>query len=153
MQRASITLTAHGDAELRFPYSPDFIEDLKGHIPLHGRRWTPEGKFWWIGSAYVNLAARLAAGYFEVDPIDAPGAGRQRAYTAPPPPRPLHPDPHATLHLLPSAPPELIEAAARALAKVHHPDLKPEAEKARATLAMAKINRAVEELRRQRGAA
>lgn len=149
MSRASITLTAHGDAELRFPYSPDFIEDLKGHIPLHGRRWTPEGKFWWIEAAYVNLAARLAEGYFEVDHIDAPRAGQQRAYTAPPPPRPLHPDPYATLHLLSSAPPELIEAAARALAKLHHPDLKPAHEKARATATMARINRAAEDLRRR----
>jgi len=149
MLRASITLTVHGDAELRFPYSPDFIADLKGHIPLHGRRWTPEGKFWWIGAAYVDLAARLAEGYFAVDHIDAPRADQQRAYTAPPPPRPLHPDPFATLHLLPSAPPELIEAAARTLAKLHHPDLRPPAEQALATLAMARINRAVEDLRRR----
>lgn len=149
MLRASLTLTAHGDAEIRFPYSPDFIEDLKRHIPLHGRRWTPEGKFWWIGSAYVNLAARLAAGYFEVDHIAAHRAG-QRAYTAPPPPpRPLHPDPYVTLHLLPSAPPELVEAATRTLAKLHHPDLKPATEKALATATMAKINRAAEDLRRR----
>ncbi len=148
MLRASLTLTTLGDAELRFPYRPDFIEELKRHIPLHGRRWTPEGKFWWIGSAYVNLAARLAAGYFEVDHIDAPRAG-QRAYTAPPPPRPLHPDPYVTLHLLPSAPPELVEAAARTLAKLYHPDLKPAAEQTRATATMAKINRAVEDLRRR----
>lgn len=149
MHRATITLTLDGDGELRFPFCPDFIEDLKRQIPAHSRRWTPAGKFWWIEAAYVNLAARIAAGYFEVDRIDAPRADQQRADTAPPPPRPLHPDPYATLHLLPSAPPELIEAAARTLAKLFHPDLKPEHEQALATATMARINRAAEDLRRR----
>ena len=29
----------------------------------------------------------------------------------------------ATLHLLPSAPPELVQAAHRTLVKIHHPDV------------------------------
>lgn len=153
MQQATITLTALGDAHLRFPYSPELVADLKRQIPAHCRAWTPVGKYWFIASGYVNLAARLAEGYFDVEHIDAP-TPQQRSHSSPPPlPRPLHPDPFATLHLLPSAPPELIEAAARALAKLHHPDLRPEHEKTLATAKMAQINRAVEDLRRRRGAA
>ena len=153
MRQATITLTELGDAHLRFPFSQELVADLKRQIPAHCRAWTPEAKYWWIASGYVNLAARLAEGYFDVEHIDAPRAQQQSYYTPPPPPRPLHPDPFATLHLLPSAPPELIEAAARSLAKLHHPDLRPEHEKALATAKMAQINRAVEDLRRRRGVA
>jgi hypothetical protein len=153
MQQATITLTELGDAHLRFPYSPLLVDDLKRQIPKSCRAWTPEAKYWWIEAPYVNLAARLAEGYFDVEYIDAPQAQQHTSSAAPPPPRPLHPDPFATLHLLPSAPPELIEAAARTLAKIHHPDLRPEHEKALATATMARINRAAEDLRRRRGVA
>ena len=152
MQRATFTLTELGDALLRFPFNQDLVIDLKAQIPIHDRRWTPEGKFWWIAADYVNLAAHLAENYFEVDFIDA-SEPRQHSRTTPPPPRPLHADPYEVLHLRPSAPPELVAAAARALAKLCHPDLKPEHEKAVATAAMARINRAAEDLRRRRGAA
>lgn len=150
---ASITLTEFGDAHLRFPFSQDLVADLKRQIPTHCRAWTPELKYWWIESDYVNLAARLAESYFDVEYIDAPRPQQHTSSAPPPPPRPLHLDPYETLHLLPSAPPELIEAAARALAKLHHPDLRPEHEKALATMTMARINRAAEDLRRRRGAA
>ena len=48
---------------------------------------------------------------------------------------------YATLHLLPSAPPELVTAAYRTLAQLHHPDRGGD------TGAMIVINRAVEILR------
>ena len=155
MQRATITLTALGDAHLRFPFSQELVDELKAQIPAHCRAWTPQTKTWWIAASFVNLAARLAEGYFDVEHMDAP-RGRGRASSAPPPsppPRPLHPDPFATLHLLPSAPRELIEAAYRTLVKLNHPDLRPEHEQALATTTMARINRAVEDLRRVRGIA
>ena len=150
MQRATFTLSSNGDGNLRFPYNPDLVEELKLHIPKPCRKWSPEAKVWWIAAEYVNLASRLAEGYFDVDHIDAPGSHQQsRAAPPPPPPRPLHADPYEVLHLRSSAPPELVAAAARTLAKIHHPDLKPEHEKALATTAMARINRAVEDLRRR----
>ncbi len=153
MQQATITLTEHGDARLRFPFCQGLVDELKAQIPAHCRAWTPQTKTWFIAAPYVNRAARLAEGYFDVEYIDAPQAQQDTSSAAPPPPRPLHPDPYATLHLLPSAPPELIEAAARALAKIHHPDLRPEHEKALATATMARINRAAEDLCRRRGVA
>jgi len=41
--------------------------------------------------------------------------------STPPPLRKTDPS-YATLHLLPSAPPELVDAAYRCLARLHHPD-------------------------------
>ncbi len=43
-------------------------------------------------------------------------------WTPPPPPRPKPVDPYTALHLLPSAPAELVKAAYRTLAQIHHPD-------------------------------
>ena len=40
----------------------------------------------------------------------------------PPKPKPKAGDPYQTLHLLPSAPPEVVKAAYKALATLHHPD-------------------------------
>jgi len=151
MHQATITLTERGDAHLRFSFSQGLVDELKAQIPAHCRAWTPQTKTWFIAAAYVNLAVRLAAGYFDVEHIDAPRP-QHRASDAPPP-RPLHPDPFATLHLLPSAPPELIEAAYRTLVKLNHPDVRPAHEQALATITMARINRAVEDLRRVRGVA
>ncbi len=153
MQQATITLTALGDAHLRFPFSQELVDELKAQIPAHCRAWTPQTKTWFIAAAYVNLAARLAEGYFDVEHIDAPRPQHRPSGAPPPPPRPLHPDPFATLHLLPSAPRELIEAAYRTLVKLNHPDVRPAHEQALATTTMARINRAVEDLRRVRGVA
>ncbi len=59
----------------------------------------------------------------------------------PPPARPKPVDPYKTLHLLPSAPPELIRAAFKCLATIFHPD-KPGGDDER----MKAINRAYEKL-------
>jgi hypothetical protein len=47
----------------------------------------------------------------------------------------------ATLHLLPTAPPELVQAAHRTLVKVHHPDVGGD------TQVMTRINLAVQKIR------
>lgn len=71
----------------------------------------------------------------------------------PPPPPPPRDDPprwrfsgqdrhYATLHLLPSAPRQVVEAAYRALAKLHHPDLAPVERKEAATTTMQAVNEA-----------
>ncbi len=46
--------------------------------------------------------------------------------------------PFTTLHLLPSAPPELVKAAYKTLAKIYHPDVQGDSAK------MIEINRAFE---------
>jgi len=52
-------------------------------------------------------------------------ADPEAEWTPPPPPRPPRSkalDPHATLWLLPGAPPELVRAAFKCLATIYHPD-------------------------------
>lgn len=95
-------------------------------------------------------------GGFNQPPIwgQQPGAGwppQPNGFPPPPngqqfPPKavPLAPsEPWATLHLLPSAPPEVIQAAFRALARLHHPDRGGNEE------TMRKINNAWEQLKRE----
>jgi len=154
MQTATITLDDFGHATLRFPYDAEFIARLKDGLPPHARKFNPEHKYWWVDRDYVGEAARLFERHFpHGEFVDAPSA---RARTAPPPPPPRAPtplDPYAVLHLLPGAPLEVVEAAGRALAKLHHPDTKPAHEKAAATVAMARINAAIDRIRTLRRAA
>jgi len=64
-------------------------------------------------------------------------------------PEPIRTSDHrlATLHLLPSAPPELVEAAYRCLSKLHHPDRVAPSERDRAHREMVAVNAAYTELR------
>jgi len=57
----------------------------------------------WIGATYEDYEAECPPPYT-------------------PPPRPKPVDPYKTLHLLPSAPPEVVKAAYKALAMKLHPD-------------------------------
>jgi hypothetical protein len=71
------------------------------------RRWlsyartTFNARIEWIGEAYADPEAE---------------------WTPPPRPRQTPGDPYQTLHLLPSAPPEVVKAAYKALAMKLHPD-------------------------------
>ncbi len=69
-------------------------------------------------------------------------ADPEAEWTAPPhePRRPKAVDPYVTLHLLPSAPPELVKVAYRCLAQIYHPDRGGDEERMKA------INRAYEKL-------
>jgi hypothetical protein len=49
-------------------------------------------------------------------------ADPEAEWTPPPPPRPKPVDPYTALHLLPSAPPEVVKAVYKVLAMKHHPD-------------------------------
>lgn len=153
MQTATITLDDFGHAHLRFPYDPEFIALLKDRLPTHARKFNPEHKYWWVDHDYVDAAARLFERHFpEGEFVDAPDT-RAKAAPPPPPRRPTPIDPYVVLHLLPGAPLEVVEAAGRALAKLHHPDTKPAHEQAAATAAMARINAALDRIRALRRAA
>jgi hypothetical protein len=72
------------------------------------------------------------------------GAPPREEWTPPPPPRPPRSkalDPHATLWLLPGAPPELVRAAFKCLATIYHPD-KPTGDEER----MKRLNAAYQKL-------
>jgi hypothetical protein len=92
------------------------LEALKAAIPYRFRDWDPARKVWTIEPAYADLAIEMLLAHFP--DAEIPLRGRTRTTPIAPPPG----NPFAVLHLLPSAPPEVVDAAFRALAKKFHPD-------------------------------
>ena len=129
--------------ELTFPYDPDFIEALKGTIPGRARSYQPATKVWTVTAAWAAIATRLMLETFgDVEIVD----DRQESYRRP---DPIRASDHrfAALHLLPSAPPQLIEVAYRCLCKMFHPDKVTPGERDQAHRQMVAINDAYSELR------
>ncbi len=94
------------------------------------------GKIWTVTAGCFPVVFRLMHQTFldvEVEERARPGASSDRA--------PHAGDPYAVLHLLPSAPPELVTAAHRCLAELNHPD------RGGSTATMQAINAAVDAIR------
>ena len=109
------TYVHDGDVELRFPYNARLVDLLKAEIPPYARSYDPDDKTWTVAAPYAGLAVDLLRHRFPDARIERPGA-------RPTPESSGTGRPFAVLHLLPSAPPELIEGAYRILARLHHPD-------------------------------
>jgi hypothetical protein len=125
------------------------IDALKNFVSPVYRKYEPNARKWvvgepatesfrgWLAYARTTFNARIEwSGEAYADP--------EAEWTPPPPPRPPRSkalDPHATLWLLPGAPPELVRAAFKCLATLFHPD-KPGGDEER----MKAINRAYEKL-------
>jgi hypothetical protein len=115
------------------------ISELKEIVPVAFRNYDPAKKTWiitdwecldeWIGELRSVYAVETE--YDNEQP------------SRPPPPQSIA-SPFQTLYLLPNAPPEVIKAAYKALAKIHHPDARGNNEK------MIEINRAFEVLTQNR---
>jgi hypothetical protein len=110
------TIGMNGDVVLHFPYNAHLVERLKT-IPAYYRSYSPADKSWCIRPSYADVAIDFLRAFF-------PDARIHDANSRPPEPEPIRRtgQTFALLHLLPSAPGELIEAAYRCLAKLHHPD-------------------------------
>ncbi len=107
-----------GATVLTFPFDRWLIDALKAEIPGHARTYDPTAKSWTITPAYAHVASQLMHDVFpDVEIVDhtAAGSGFDRGG-----------DPReaalVVLHLRPSAPAELIDAAYKCLARLHHPD-------------------------------
>lgn len=118
MTTAHVTEQEDGSVEIRFHYNPWVIEQIKALIPGFGRSYKPEQKMWIVFEPWASEAIRILEEAFDTVKIER-NPGRQsakinstssigQAYTE--------------LHLLESAPPELIKGAYRILAKLNHPD-------------------------------
>ena len=102
------------------------IETLKSFVRADYRSYHPPTKKWSVDEGAANSLFRW------LDHLRAYLSGVQVEWQYPeeesrewrPPPRPKAQaeDPYATLHLLPTAPVEVVRAAFRALAGLHHPD-------------------------------
>lgn len=117
----NVRVRADGWSVFRVPYDHRWIAGVKEMVPGSAREWSPSVKEWSIAPGFASSVAmwtREVYGYVVDD--DAPGAGAHRT----PEPEPIRrSDPDlAELHLLPSAPRVVIDAAYRALARSLHPD-------------------------------
>lgn len=135
--RPTMLITPYGKAVLSFPFSRWLVDALKAEIPSYGRTYDPETKQWTIDQPYIATARRLIEHiYPDVDVQDE--SPRFEA-----PKRSTPRTSFSVLHLLPSAPPELVESAYKTLARLHHPDAGGDHER------MQELNAAIEEIRRQ----
>ncbi len=103
-------------ADVTFPYDAFVVAELKRAVPAPLRTYDPDTKTWTISARYVERVYHVLDQVFgEVD-IEGSRTGtsdhRQRASG----------DPYQVLHLLPSAPDEVVTVVYRTLAKLHHPD-------------------------------
>jgi hypothetical protein len=116
MTTARIYPAHDGGFWLDTPYDKIFIGELKNLIAYPGRKWDKERRQWWVSAAAVAMAESIARRHYDnVEKLDAA--------PPPPPPPPMHSYlAYNTLHLMPSAPPEVTKAAYRAMAMLHHPD-------------------------------
>ncbi len=115
------------------------ISELKGIIPVAFRNYEPTNKTWIITNwgCLDEWLDELRSVYAVETEYDNEQPRR------PPPPQSIA-SPFQTLYLLPNAPPEVVKAAYKALAKIHHPDARGNSEK------MIEINRAFEVITQNR---
>jgi hypothetical protein len=88
-------------------------------LPPHWREWAPNapgGHAWWIADEAMSRLLRILPGLAEY------AADRATAHCRDTCSDDTH-EAFAALHLLPSAPPDVVKAAFRALAKAMHPDV------------------------------
>src|SRR5262245_17535682 len=105
--------------ELKTPYDEVYLDDFKNRVPHFARRWNQERKLWVIQERFVAVALQVVRQYFTLIELNEKKQQQQHQrsdYSDRPPP------PYTTLHILPSAPLEVVRAAYKALALLHHPD-------------------------------
>jgi hypothetical protein len=135
---ARLTRTADGRSwRVTFPYDPDVVAGIKELVPPHSRRYDPADRAWYVARAYGDEIRRLLEAVF----LDVEIGHERSAYT--PPSNSTPATSYTVLHLQPSAPPELVEAAFKCLSKLYHPDRGGDTEK------MQALNEAVSILRRR----
>ncbi len=108
------------------------VSTLKSFIPATLRGYTPATRQWfvdedattqmrrWLSYAETMTGARVE--WIGGEAYEDYEAECPPPLNTPPPARPKALDPHATLWLLPGAPPELVRAAFKCLATIYHPD-------------------------------
>ncbi len=103
------------------------IEALKDYVPACHRVYVPDRKTWRV-DAYAHdelhgwLAYARSTFNAQVQWIGGETDADPDAEWRPPPSKPKTSDPYTALWLLPGAPPEVVKAAYKALATLHHPD-------------------------------
>lgn len=84
------------------PYVAEYVDEMKD-LPARDRAWVPDESCWRVAGDHEQAVLKLLHRHFGF-------AGS------------VENDPYRTLHLLPTAPPEVAKAAHRAMAMLCHPD-------------------------------
>ncbi len=122
-------------ADITFPFSAFVVAEIKRAVPAPLRTYDPDSKTWTVAGRYVHAVYHVLARAF--GEVDVEGARSGAADHG----RQSRDDPWVILHLRPTAPPELVSAAHKVLARLHHPDA------GGSTALMQRINGAVEQIR------
>ncbi len=122
-------------ADVTFPYDAFVVAELKRAVPAPLRTYDPDTKTWTISARYVERVYHVLDQVF--GEVDVEGSRSGAADHG----RQSRDDPWVILHLRPTAPPELVTAAHKCLAKLNHPD------RGGSTSTMQAINAAAEALR------
>ena len=131
---------------LSFPYDKGLIHRLKAEIPPPCRTFDERTKTWTVFQPHVMAAVGIVYDYFP-DLIIEDGTGSRASWRSSTrsTKKDTRTDPdYAALHLLPTAPDPLVDAAYRCLARLHHPDAGGD------TTAMQQLNAAHEAIRARR---
>jgi len=121
VRTATVCYLTDRSCELSTPYVAEFVTELKYTIPNFARSWIAERKIWIVSAQYADVAVQLAERYFTVIELNKE---QKRSYSSAHCAR-AHYDPdsdHSKLHLLPTAPAELVKVAYRCLVILYHPD-------------------------------
>lgn len=110
-------ITAFDELECTIPFHRGLVEAWKEAIPWRSRGYDPDTRAWRFLPGFQEIAIRLLLQHFP--DAELPSSRYQRTPHA----TPAGTDHFAVLHLLPSAPAQLVDAAYRTLAKLCHPDV------------------------------
>ncbi len=106
MTAARMTRTADGlSYRVTFPFDRIVVDAIKADVPAHSRTYDPDEKAWYIAVAYQRIIRQLLEAVFIEVEMDS-----ERTTYTPPSDRAPRTE-YTVLHLLPSAPPELVESA------------------------------------------
>ncbi len=137
---------------LRATYDPNFIAALKAGVV--DRQWDANTKEWVIDLREYKTALQIIRRFYGKDAVFEQNKPPEQRKSRPRQRTKLPPSfigvatdkDYAVLHLLPSAPPELVKAAYRTLSKLYHPDSSrlPDADER-----MKNLNRAYEAIKKK----
>jgi hypothetical protein len=114
-----MTRTADGRSyRVEFPFDQGVVDALKRIVPGHSRTFNPDERAWYVAPAFKDLVHQLLADVF-ID-VEVSDFGRHESRRAEPDTGPR--TSYTVLHLRETAPPELVDAAYKCLAQLHHPD-------------------------------
>lgn len=150
-----IVVEKHGSdaVSLTFPYSPEFLADMKRVVDYRFREWKPGKKVWVVKAAVFDKVHELFDQHFpgvELKVAEAAAELIRKKYESGvnyrSPKAPVSWGPYKELYLDEDAPDCVVNAAYKALARMYHPDLGGDTE------IMSRINRAYEAIQTLRDA-